>query len=75
VPTDAYAVAKLTDGYAFEVLPYEEALSFPQIQPKRFRPRCARKRTPRPNPSDKWKMKTFDESPWVSTKSRWSARR
>jgi len=28
VPTDAYAVAKLTDGYAFECCRTEEALSF-----------------------------------------------
>jgi recombination protein RecT len=63
-PLDAYAFSKLTDGEAFEVLPYEEALSFRRFS-SAYTNALAGKQEAEADPKAAWKAKTFPETPWV----------
>lgn len=63
-PIDAYAFSKLTDGEAFEVLPYEEALSFRRYS-QAYTTALAGKQEAEADPSAAWKGKAFLETPWV----------
>lgn len=63
-PIDAYAFSKLTDGEAFEVLPYEEALSFRRYS-SAYTNALAGKQEAEADPNAAWKAKAFPETPWV----------
>lgn len=60
-PTHAYAFAKLVDGEAFEVLPYEEALSFRKYSQSYVQASRDANATGR----DAWKAKAAAETPWI----------
>lgn len=60
-PTHAYAFAKLVDGEAFEVLPYEEALSFRKYsQAFQFAQKDLNA-----TGKDAWKAKAAADTPWI----------
>lgn len=63
-PTHAYAYAKLTDGEAFEVLPYEEALSFRRYS-QAYTQALSGKSEAGDDPKQAWKIKAYNETPWV----------
>jgi len=60
-PTHAYAFAKLVDGEAFEVLPYEEALSFRRYSQSYTNAA----KDLNASGKDAWKAKAAAETPWI----------
>lgn len=62
--TYAYSEARLTDGYSFEVLPYEEAVSFRRYS-QAFQTALRGKEEAERDKSKAWKAKGYDETPWV----------
>lgn len=63
-PKDAYAFAKLTDGEAFEVLPYGEALSFRRYS-QAYQTAQRQIDDAGKNEKDAWKAKSAGETPWI----------
>lgn len=69
-PLEAYAYAKLTDGEAFEVLPYTLVL---RVRDNSQGYKYAKGDAER-NPSDAKKQKRFAESPWVANEHEMAAK-
>ena len=68
-PTYAYAHAKLTDGEAFEVLPYAEALAFRRYSQSYQTAQRAIEEFETLSPAEKkkneWKVRAANETPWI----------
>lgn len=60
-----YAHAKLTDGQAFEVLPYPEIEAIRNAT-QGYRAALRSKEDAEKNERDKWKMKSWESAPWVA---------
>ena len=59
-----YAHVKLTDGEAFEVLPYEEVMRIRESS-QAFQFALAAKTAADKDDKSAWRMKTYTETPWV----------
>lgn len=68
-PIYAYAHAKLTDGEAFEVLPYAEALAFRRYSQSYQTAQRAIEEFETLSPAEKkkneWKIRAANETPWI----------
>ena len=64
-PTHAYAYAKLTDGEAFEVLPYEEALAFRRYSQSWQTAQRQIEDAEKGGEKDAWKARSAAETPWI----------
>jgi len=64
-PKFAYAHAKLTDGEAFEVLPYAEVLDI-RDGSQGYQAALIAKDEAENDENKKWRMKAYESSPWVA---------
>lgn len=61
----SYAHAKLTDGEAFEVLPYAQVMAI-RDGSQGYQAALKSKEEAEANKADEWKMKSYLSSPWVA---------